>query len=362
MADPISIWQIYRDRRGAMLNIIVRECSGSIESLRDWPMRRPFIFLLPVLLGQCVDGSMPALITPLVGQRIEIASRPVPLDTSDPKRRRLGALTLIGAWQLTSTTRGFGGLSALDVDGNRVTALGDGGTIVRFRLGRFGKASDAAIMPVPAGCGRVLRKADNDTEALTHDAARNQWWIGYEWRNAVCRTNADLTSGMAVRIPHEIAVWHPKRGVEAMTRLNDGRFLIIAESVSSTTGVAQAFLFDRDPTDPAARSVMLGYRPKAGFKPTDMAQLPDGRLLILNRRFTPWNLFTSDLTIADAIGNNPVGVFRGTSIARFDAPIITENFEGISVSVENGKPIVWLVSDNNFMRWQRTLLLKFALD
>lgn len=325
-------------------------------------MGRPFIFFLPVLLGQCVDGSMPALIAPVAGQRIEIASRPVPLDTSDPARRRVGALTLIGAWHLTSTTRSFGGLSALDIDGNRVTALGDGGTIIRFRLGRFGNASDASIAPVPIECGRVLRKADNDTEALTHDGARNQWWIAYEWRNAICRTNADFTSGTAIRVPPQIAVWHPKRGAEAMVRLDDGRFLVVAESVSSTTGIAQAVLFDRDPTDPAARSIKLGYRPRAGFKPTDVAQLPDGRLLILNRRFTPWGLFTSDLVVVDEIADHQVGVFQGTSIARFELPIITENFEGLAVSTDNGKPIVWLISDNNFMRWQRTLLLKFALD
>lgn len=325
-------------------------------------MRRPFIFVLPVLLGQCVDGSMPALITPLTGQRIEVASRPVPLDTSHPARRRVGALTMLGGWDLTSTTRSFGGLSALDIDGTHVTALGDGGTVIRFRLGRFGNASGASIAPVPTGCGPVIRKADNDTEALTHDGARSQWWIAYESRNAICRTNADFTSGTAIRVPSEIAVWHPKRGAEAMTRLNDGRFLIISESVSSRTGIAQAFLFDRDPTDPTARAIKLGYRPQAGFKPTDIAQLPDGRLLILNRRFTPWGLFTSDLVVVDEFANDKLGLILGTSIARFEPPTVTENFEGLAISKENGKAIVWLISDDNFMRWQRTLLLKFALD
>lgn len=324
-------------------------------------MRRPFIFILPVALGQCVDGSMPALITPVTSQRIEIASQPVLLDASKPARRRIGALTLKGAWQLTSTTRGFGGLSALDVDGNRVTALGDGGTVIRFRLGRFGNASDASIAPMPNGCGRAIRKADNDTEALTHDAARHRWWIAYEARNAICRTNADFTLSTAVRVPSEIGIWHPKLGAESMVRLKDGRFLVIAESVSSTTGIAQAFLFDRDPTDPAARSIRLGYRPSPGFRPTDVAQLPDGRLLILNRRFTPWTLFTTDLVVVDAVYTGG-GVLTGKSVARFEAPSITDNFEGVAVTTERGKPIIWLISDDNFMRWQRTLLLKFALD
>jgi hypothetical protein len=35
--------------------------------------------------------------------------------------------------------------------------------------------------------------------------------------------------------------------------------------------------------------------------------------------------------------------------------------EGVSTTVENGRTIVWLVSDDNFSPLQRTLLLKFAL-
>ncbi len=325
-------------------------------------MRRPYIFLLPVLLGQCVDGSVPALITPVKEQRVEISSWPVILDTSDPTRRRLGALTFKGGWSLTSDTRSFGGLSAMDVNGNHVTALGDGGTIVRFRLGRFGNASDASITPIPEGCGRVFRKSDNDTEALTHDGTRQQWWIAYEWRNAVCRTNDDFTSATAVRVPPEIAVWHPKRGAEAMVRLADGRFLIIAESVSAATGLAKAFLLDRDPTDPAARSLEIGYRPTPGYAPTDVAQLPDGRLLVLSRRFTLWGLFTTEVSIIERIADAPGSVLQGNILARLKAPTIAENFEGISVTTEDGRPVIWLVSDNNYMRWQRTLLLKFALD
>ena len=147
-----------------------------------------------------------------------------------------------------------------------------------------------------------------------------------------------------------------------MVRLHDGRFLIIAENVPSGTGTAQALLFDRDPTDPAAQSVVLGYRPTAGFKPTDVTQLPDGRLLILNRRFTLWSLFTTEVVLVEALDPAPSGLLKSRTIAQFAPPTITENFEGIAVSTEQGKPIIWLISDDNFMRWQRTLLLKFELD
>jgi hypothetical protein len=36
--------------------------------------------------------------------------------------------------------------------------------------------------------------------------------------------------------------------------------------------------------------------------------------------------------------------------------------EGISVTREGGRTIVWLTSDDNYSPLQQTLLLKFALD
>jgi hypothetical protein len=325
-------------------------------------MRRPYIFLLPVLLGQCVDGSVPGSITLTPNQRITISSTPVALDTSDPARRRLGALRFLGGWQLTSDARGFGGLSAIDVVGNRVTALGDGGTIMRFRLGRFGNATDASILRLPDGCGKVVRKYDNDTEALAHDGRRTAWWVSYESRNAICRTSADFTVGESVAKPGAIAAWPRKSGPESMTRLADGRFLVIAEDARDYGDIRSAVIFDRDPTDPAAVATTLGYRAPAGFKPTDVAQMPDGRLLVLNRRFALTSLFSAELVLLPRLARDPRGLLEGPTIARFQSPVIADNFEGLSVSVENGKPIIWVISDNNFMRWQRTLLLKFALD
>ncbi len=325
-------------------------------------MRRPYIFILPVLLGQCLDGSMPALTMPSADQRLTIASVPVALDSAHPDRRRVGALTLLGAWHLTSDTRSFGGLSALDVDGNRVTALGDGGTLVRFRFGRFGHASDASIVRVPEGCGHVTRKTDNDTESLAHDPARRHWWIGFEWRNVICRTNGDFTKGERVTAPPAMAKWPRKQGAETMLRLDDGRFLVIAEGAPDGGDIRRALLFDRDPADPAAIVTHLGYRPPDGFRPTDAAQLPDGRIIVLNRRFTLWSLFTAKIVLMNAVAARPQDVLQGRVIASFDAPVITDNFEGLSVTVENGNPVVWMVSDDNFMRWQRTLLLKFALN
>jgi hypothetical protein len=83
---------------------------------------------------------------------------------------------------------------------------------------------------------------------------------------------------------------------------------------------------------------------------------------VLNRRFALSSLFTGVLVLLDRSALRPGEIHSGRIIARFEPPVISENYEGLSVTTENGRPIVWIVSDDNYGRWQRTLLLKFALN
>jgi len=89
--------------------------------------------------------------------------------------------------------------------------------------------------------------------------------------------------------------------------------------------------------------------------------LRDGRLLILNRRFEWLEGFSLVVTIADASGLAEGATMDARVIARLAPPMTVDNMEGVSVTVENGRPIVWIASDDNFFPLQRTLLLKFAL-
>jgi hypothetical protein len=323
--------------------------------MRRWPA-----LLLLLFLGHCLSGSTPGSPSIVKAQKLTIFSQPVALDSASPRRQRVGRMTYLGGWHLTSIARIFGGLSALDVNGNHVTALSDIGAVIRFRLGRFGNVSDASLSPIPGGCGPVQAKTDNDTESLAHDGTRSSWWIGMEWRNVICRTNGDFTQARFVA-PTDMADWPRKRGPETLLRLSDGRFLTIAEE-DFDQSIHRAVLFDRDPTDPAAQPTRLSYRGPEGFSPVDAAQLPDGRILVLNRRFAFTSLFSANLTLIDPSPMTPGSVLSGQVIATFKSPVLADNFEGLAVSAENGRTIIWIVSDDNYMRWQRTLLLKFALD
>jgi hypothetical protein len=320
------------------------------------------VLLVVLLLGQCVRSSTTHDLTPVRAEPAEIYADPVALYPADPNRRDLGSFTYLGGWKLTSDNPAFGGLSSLNVEGNRVTALSDAGGLVRFRIGQFGHISRAGILPVPPGCGGSREKTGRDTESFAHDPVGKRWWIGFEWRNVICRTNEDFTAGERVIQPPEMTQWPRIKGAETLLRLRNGRFLVIAEGARGGGPIRPAILFGGDPAEPRTLRSRLGYLPPDGFSPTDATELPDGRILILNRSFTPLSLFTACITIIEPGTVRMGAVIRGPVIARFESPAISENFEGIASGTENGRTVVWIISDDNFASWQRSLLLKFALN
>src|SRR3546814_2297835 len=94
---------------------------------------------------------------------------------------------------------------------------------------------------------------------------------------------------------------------------------------------------------------------------TDAARLPDGRILYLNRRASILEGFSAKLTVANGSDFEAGDILTGPEIAHFKAPVTVDNFEALSVDLEDGRTVVWLASDDNFSALQPTLLLKFAL-
>ncbi|MES2288739.1 MAG: esterase-like activity of phytase family protein [Pseudomonadota bacterium] len=317
-------------------------------------------FLLAVLLPIIIGGPRSKQHTPNYAERIVVRSVPVTLDTSDATRTRVGAFTLLGGWRLSGVSPQFGGWSALHIDGDRVTSIGDAGTVLRFRLTRFGRAVDARIDSLPLSCGQDDDNRTRDSESLTGDG--RDWWVGYESETRICRISADFRRGEAVYQPRLMANWRRTRGPEAMVRLRDGRFLVFAEMAPVGMDERPLLVFSGDPTDPRTPVTALSYRPPEGFSPTDAAELPDGRIMVLNRRFTIWNLFTSAVSIIDPAQFAAGKVATGPVVARFERPLISDNFEGLAITQEGGRTIAWIISDDNQMTWQATYLLKFALD
>ena len=317
-----------------------------------------FLVLPPILflLGTFVPATPPPAIGPPADAVVTVLA--VPLDPDRPGLRRVGALVYLRGWALRSPDRRFGGISAIQVADDRVTAISDVGVLLSFPLPQQAGALPLRVEPLRRG--RIPDKTFHDTESLWIEGARA--WIGFERINAVARYRRDGWRLESHARPRAMRGWRENLGAEAMARLPDGRFLVFAEEGSRGDRFSPVLLFDGDPADRDTPAAMLRYLRPPGYRLTDVALLPDSRLLFLNRAFGFFEGPSALLTVA-AIGDiRPGATIEGRPIAELRSPLTVDNMEGLSVVREGGRTIVRLASDDNFLALQRSLLLEFALE
>jgi hypothetical protein len=313
-----------------------------------------------LMLSPTASGIEPRA---LLGDRPEIVATPVPLDRSDPTRHTLGPLTWLGGMTLTSNDPAFGGFSAMQVAGDRFTLLSDGGNLVMFRMGADLRPRDVRFADLP-GPGTGALKRHRDSESMTRDPRTGRVWVGFENSNALWRYDASLARAERSARPVAMADWPIAGGAEAMVRLRSGEFIVFSET-ARPRGRPDARIvlrFAGDPTQPPRAPASFAYVPPDGYDPTDVAELPDGRLLVLNRRLSLGGLFTAKLSVIEVRGVGKGGVVQGTEIATFERPLQHDNFEALAVTREGADTIVWIASDDNGEFWEQSLLLKFRLD
>ncbi|WP_322964655.1 esterase-like activity of phytase family protein [Sphingomonas fuzhouensis] len=297
--------------------------------------------------------------------------RRVDLDPRDPTRRRVGALTYLGGVVLTSRMSAFGGYSSLAVAGDHFVLLSDGGNIVRFRMGADWRPHDLRFGNLPAGPATGWMKADRDSESLAVDPRTGQAWVGFENFNQIWRYAPDFTRAEGYVAPHDMEDWPGNGGAESLARLPDGRFVTISEVAeiskkawrggeASRENSRQGVIFAGDPLKGQARR--FAYRVSPHYDVADAAALPDGSLVVVERRFRLPFRFSNRIMLVPADQIAPGRVARGRLLAELDAPLIHDNFEGVAVTREAGATILWLVSDDNQLFLQHSYLLKFRLD
>lgn len=268
-----------------------------------------------------------------------------------------GETRLVGAWRIDSPHPHVGGFSALRwQQDNRMLLLSDAGAIVRLSApGAEVHRTGSRVLPGLAVDGKLVV----DTESLTFDEATRRTWISFESANAIVRYDSGMNVERAVR-PRAMRKWGANSGPEAMARLADGRFIVLAEGDPWSKGPTPALLYRSDPVDGAPPERFLFDRPD-NYRPVDIAQLPDGRVLVLLRQFDlalPPR-FTGMLMVADPADIAAGRHWRGRIIARLEPPWPTDNFEGLAIRAQDSGGVdVWIVSDDNQSAFQQTLLLQ----
>lgn len=325
-------------------------------------MRRPPSLLAAILLPLV---AMPGWSGPDPLERLTsggtVTARAAAIHPDDPARRRVGALTFLGGVALDSDDRAFGGFSAMVVEGDRFTLLSDGGNVVRFRMGADWRPRAVTFSWLSAGPRTGWEKRDRDTESMTHDPVSGRWWVGFENVNQIWGYSADLARGERMAAPRAMARWTRNGGAESLARLADGRFVAISESPRRGEEMRDGLVWPGDPTATEPR-FRFAYRPAPGYDPSDVTQLPDGRLLVLERALALPFRWSARLVVVEARALRPGAIVSGRMIALLAHPLLVDNYEGVVAAREGGATIIWLLSDDNQLFLQRTLLLKFRLD
>jgi hypothetical protein len=292
------------------------------------------------------------------------------LSVSDPDRTRFGGLLFRSGLELTSPVAGFGGFSALwrSPDGRDLVAVADNAHWLRARVetseGRLSGLADAVLSPLLLDSGKPLgasRFYDSESLVVAGKAA----FVGVERSHDVIRFDWSrpgiLARGRPIPVPEDLKDLPGNGGLEAIG---------IAPPRSPLAGalVAVAERSARWSNTPAKGFILTGPHRGTfdvvrsdGYDVADLAFLPGGDVLLLDRRFSLLGGFATRLRRVAEGAIRPGALVDGPILFESDPSQQIDNMEGLSVHREGRNTVLTLISDDNFSPLQRTLLLEFTL-
>jgi hypothetical protein len=310
--------------------------------------------LLLVLFGSCSVQAPSDL----------VRLRPFEIESKETPRTEFDELKLLSAFELRSRHPHFGGISGLSIGADgRLYAVSDRGYWLSARMRHDSEGAlldlvDWQIKPIltpertPAG-GPLT-----DAEALAR-APDGSFIVGFEqnhhlWRYLPPPMTFD-SPAQPITAPRDLAKAPRNGGLECVTVLPNGEVFTIVEELQNKDGSFKGWLIDDQQT------VELSYLPSDGFRVSDCAALPNGDVIVLERQLSIFLAFSARLKLVRAASIQPHAMLSGEDLLRLEPPLRLDNFEGIAVREDAAGTLIYLISDDNFQPFQRTLLLQFRL-
>ncbi len=319
--------------------------------------------------------AAPAAVGP--PRAIEIDAKPITsFERLTPGRRVHGRLEFVGGLTLTSPDKDFGGWSGLvaSEDGRRLLAISDRGSWLSVELqydgGRPARLVQAMLGELSGPGGVILKGRDKDSEALSlveGSAARGTVLIGFERNHRIGRFPvSDRGIGPPLgflRLPADARRMSSNKGFEAVCYLRAGPLrggvIAFSEELYDAGRNHTGWLW---PTM-GGEGQRIGLVNIGDFAVTDLAALPDGSLIVLERKFRWLEGVKMRLRLIRAAQVKVGTAMEGEILLEADMASEIDNMEGMALSRDSrGQTVLTLISDNNFNSFlQRTLLLQFAL-
>lgn len=307
-------------------------------------------------------------------ERLAVSAIPIDFDRDNAGRKEFGKLIWRGGINLYARSSFFGGYSGLIVEpsGKSLLAVSDAGTWLRANIDYDGRKLkgliDASIGPVLGRDGKPLATdAERDAEGIAlsaGDISKGTAYLSFERNHRILRypftrERFGPPDG-ALALPAEAKRMSANRGVEAIAPIRAGRLkgtaVAFSERLADKKGNLRGWLIG-GPTPGAIALKVIG-----GFDLTDAAALPDGGIVVLERRFRYSEGVKMRIRRIAAKELKPGALIVGEVLLEAHDNLNIDNMEGIAAHRSaSGETILTLISDDNFSTLQRTLLMQFAL-
>lgn len=313
------------------------------------------------------QGALAAGFTP-----IDVRAIPIRQFLVSSDQTHFGALDFRGGLELVSRVGEFGSWSGLDfgADGT-LYAVADTGLWFTAKLvetnGMLTGLSDTQIAPLLGDNGKPFptkRAGDAEGLRIAHEKSGDRALVSFEQTTRI-RSYAGPTFAEATAKP----VTLPK-SVKGIRR-NQGLESIAIAPAGGLLGGATVTIAERSLDDHGNHRGFVLSGPKAGtfsirrsdeLDITDAAFLPDGDLLILERRFSFSGGFALRIRRIDSGKIVPGATVDGAVLITASNGDQIDNLEGMALRTSaTGETLITLISDNNGSMLQRTILLQFAL-
>jgi hypothetical protein len=314
-----------------------------------------------------------ALAPAALANPVEITAQPLALNPERPAEQRVGRLEYKGGVALSAPDRRFGGFSALSVsrDGGTVVALTRRGAWLKADLaydkdGRLAGLSAATMGAIVGFDGRPLRRTI--TKAMAALPAGMLVAFGDTHRLWLYPAGGEVPFShkpSAFRQPPGLGSAPRNGGVSALTRLNDGRILAIAEKLPAPGAEGAKANAAWVGGAPGWRA--LSYQRTGAYLPTDATTLPpatrwEGSVVVTERSFNIVDGYSIRVVLVPFDQIRPGHRMVGSELAVFKRPLAFDNVDGVAARRgPNGETLLYMITDDNYSPVQRTLLQMFEL-
>ena len=306
--------------------------------------------MMPALLMSLMIAGLPP-------QAVDIRVTPFPALGED----QVVGCTTIHTGMTLSGPDAFGGISSMEVRDNTLTLVTDNAKVFFLNIeqddrGLITSVGSGTSIPITDETGTPLVGEASDSEGLVLEGETAIVSLERFHRVDLFSVMEDEWRTTETLLSRDDATLLNNSGFEALTRLADGRLMVISEGTDDN-GWALAFIS----AHPSGRGpwTQHHYQSGSGTTVTDADVDPlTGDLFVLERGFaqmTGPRVRITRVAVGDVGTSDPM---EGRQLGQYNFFHGIDNMEGLKVSRNsNGELILHMMSDDNFSDLQRTVLM-----